>query len=149
MNVLVRPAGAADAQAAGDILWGFQRDMAWMPNLYARDECVDFCNRMIAKGWVSIAEEADCVCGFLARDREEICSIYVAPGYYRRGVGNALIEAAKAGQPSLWLKCFEANLRARGFYTKQGFVEVARSDGRANDENLPDITFVWQMEAAG
>jgi ribosomal protein S18 acetylase RimI-like enzyme len=148
VSVVLRAGRPEDAGAAGDMLWSFQQGHDWMPEVHSRAECRDFCGRMIARGWVIVAAQGGETLGFLARDETEICAFYVADGAQGRGIGKRLLAAAKLARDRLWLRCFQANLRARGFYEAADFVETARSAGQANDENLPDITYVWEKKVA-
>lgn len=148
MSLMIRAGRPEDATTTGDMLWRFQETQDWMPKLHTRVECHDFCARMIARGWVIVATDAGEVLGFLARHDAEVCALYVATLAQENGVGTRLLGAAKSGRDHLWLKCFQANTRARGFYEAQGFCEAARSDGQDNDEKLPDITYVWDREAS-
>ncbi|MGH3455514.1 MAG: GNAT family N-acetyltransferase [Nocardioidaceae bacterium] len=50
----------------------------------------------------------------------ELYAIYVRASRYGTGLGHRLLEAAIGDAPAyLWV--FEANVRARGFYARQGF----------------------------
>ena len=53
---------------------------------------------------------------------------------------------AKAACPHLTLYTFQANLPAQQFYAREGFTEIARSDGAENDEHLPDLRLLWRKE---
>ncbi|MCL6283857.1 GNAT family N-acetyltransferase [Ruegeria sp. 2012CJ41-6] len=147
MNVLLRQAHPTDAGRTGDILHGFTRDNDWMPNLHSGAETIAFCGTMIARGWVTVAESDGQVAGFLARDGALIHSLYMSRGLRGQGIGARLLAQAKAQSDRLELFAFQANPGAARFYLREGFVEAARSDGRGNDENLPDIKFVWSREA--
>lgn len=143
----IRKAQPTDAGSVGAILYGFQQQTPWMPQLYAEVEVIAFCGVMIDRGWVSVAVQAGVVQGFIARDGAEICSLYLAPGACGQGIGKALLQAAKVAAPHLWLKAFVANEGARRFYQREGFQEVARGDGSDNEEGLPDIRFEWSSAA--
>ena len=149
MSLRLRPARALDAGAMGDILYTFQAEMYGALRIWSGAETIAYCGEMIERGWVTVAEVAGRVVGFLARDGAEVCALYVAPGARGAGVGQALMQAAKAGCDGLWLKVLEGNAGARRFYAREGFAEVARSDGAENDDKLPDITMEWQREAVG
>ncbi|WP_171173511.1 GNAT family N-acetyltransferase [Ruegeria sp. HKCCD8929] len=146
MNVLLRPARSLDAGATGEILYAFTRDNDWMPKLYSRAETIAFCGTMIDRGWVTVAENGTGVAGFLARDGEHVCALYLAGPAQGRGIGKRLLDEAKAGRDLLRLHTFAANTGARRFYLREGFREVARGDGTSNEENLPDIAYVWRKE---
>lgn len=148
MTVILRAATPMDAGATGDILWRFLNDTDWMPVLYSAAQTISFCGTMIDYGWMTVAEADGRVQGFLARDGQEICALYLAPSAQGRGIGKALLQDAKRRASPLRLRTFAANFRARRFYQNAGFVPVAHGDGADNDENLPDISYVWPREAA-
>lgn len=143
----LRPADPTHAGALGEILHRFQAETEWMPELYSGAEAIAFCGAMIDRGWVTLAELDGTVAGFIARDRDEICALYVAPAARGHGIGRLLIEDAKRSADRLMLKTWQVNEGARRFYRRQGFVEIARGDGADNDENLPDVILVWPEEA--
>ncbi|TMV07666.1 GNAT family N-acetyltransferase [Ruegeria sediminis] len=149
MNPILRPARSTDAGTTGAILHGFSRENDWMPELHSLAEAIAFCGTMIDRGWVTVVEEQAQVLGFLARDGQEICALYLSGPARRQGVGRQLLDDAKEKRARLTLRTFEANTAARQFYERNGFVEAGRSDGARNDENLPDITYVWQKEDDG
>lgn len=146
MTLTLRSARSTDAGKAGDILHRFQEDTVWMPKLWTGAEAIAFCGTMIGRGWVTVAEEAGRVCGFLARDGAEICSLYLSAEAQGRGIGRALLDAAKAAQPHLTLRTFQANEGAQRFYLREGFAETERTDGARNEEGLPDIAYEWRAK---
>ncbi|WP_321831583.1 GNAT family N-acetyltransferase [Thalassovita sp.] len=155
MTATLRAATPLDAGAVGAILHGFNRDTAWMPKLYSEAETISFASVMIDRGWVRVAEcetdrqaERETVIGFIARDGAEICSLYLTPDAQGQGIGVQLLEEAKAQSSVLELWAFEANKDARRFYVREGFQEVARSDGARNEEGLPDVRLRWQRGVA-
>ena len=148
MTLRLRPARPTDAGAVGDILSGFTDATDWMPRLHTRAEDLAHAGRLIDRGWVTVAEEAGRVLGFLARDGEEVVALFVAPAGQGRGMGKALLDAAKADCPRLALWTFQANTPARRFYRREGFHETDQTDGSANDEGLPDVHLRWHRRAA-
>ncbi|SDW72780.1 Ribosomal protein S18 acetylase RimI [Ruegeria halocynthiae] len=147
MTVNLRPARSLDAGATGEILHGFARENDWMPDLHSKAETIAFCGRMIDLGWVTVAMQQDKVVGFLALNEAEIHSLYLAIPARGQGIGRQLLDHAKSKRSELSLFAFQANHPARRFYERNGFAEVARSDGADNDENLPDIKYIWKREA--
>nr|WP_272490663.1 GNAT family N-acetyltransferase [Mesobacterium pallidum] len=139
----MRAATPLDAGPVGAILTDFAEATPWLPRLHSGAEDIAFAGRMIDRGWVTVAEKG-AVLGFLAQDGEEVACLYTAtPG---KGIGKALIAHAKSGQGRLELWTFQANARARRFYRREGFAEVATSDGAHTDEGLPDVRLVWQRK---
>ncbi|MDX2483013.1 MAG: GNAT family N-acetyltransferase [Pseudodonghicola sp.] len=146
MSIHLRPARPLDASAMGDILYSFQVEVHKAPRMWSGAETIAYCGEMIENDWVTMAEMAGRVVGFLARDGAEVCALYVVPDLRGAGLGQILLDAAKQGRDRLWLKVMEYNSGAQRFYRRNGFAETARSDGAENDENLPDITMLWQRE---
>lgn len=147
MSVVLRPARSTDAGTTGSILQAFCTDTPWMPVLHTGAETVSFCGSMIDRGWVTVAEENGRVVGFIARDGEWINALYLALDFTGQGIGLQLLNSAKAGTDRLRLWTFQANSGAQAFYEREGFVETERTDGAGNDENLPDIAYLWTKEA--
>ena len=142
--ITLRAARSTDAGKIGAILSAFAQDTDWMPIMHTGAEDIAHAGQMIDRGWVTVAEDSTAVCGFMALDGTDLDALYIAAGAQRKGIGSALIEAAKSGAETLELWTFDANLPARQFYLKHGFKEIQRSDGSSNDEKLPDIRFQWQ-----
>ena len=148
MTAHLRLARSTDAGRTGEILHRFAQENPWMPKLHSCAETIAFCGWMIDQGWVTVAETEDGVVGFLALNGQDIHSLYLTEAARGQGIGCQLLQNAKSSQPSLSLFAFQANGRACRFYERNGFAEVARSDGADNDENLPDIKYVWRSEEA-
>lgn len=130
------------------ILKQFQDNNDWMPDLYTAAETIAFCGALIDQGWVTVAVQRDRVVGFVARDGDEICALYLARRAFGKGIGRALLDDAKTRADRLTLRVFQANTGAQRFYRREGFGESGRGEGADNDENLPDIAYVWPKEAA-
>ncbi|KAB7771341.1 GNAT family N-acetyltransferase [Xanthomonas maliensis] len=89
------------------------------------------------------------VVGFVAYDAHELAWLYVAPDVRRRGVGMALVEAAKQAHPAgLTLELLEGNRAALGFYRRCGFVETGSHRGRMPG-NERFMVSVWTMQWSG
>jgi GNAT superfamily N-acetyltransferase len=140
---VIRAAVPADAPALALILGDWVRETGWMPVLHGREEDLALVAGLIAGGGVLVAEG-----GFLAREGEEILALYLAPAARGRGVGRALLDAAKAGRDRLTLWAFAQNGRALAFYRREGFVEAFRTDGAGNEARLPDVRMIWERAVA-
>ena len=94
---------------------------------------------------VLVAEdEAGAILGYLAREGDWLMHLYVSPGSQGQGIGTALLEAAKARSPGglrLWV--FQPNAGAIRFYERHGFRAVRETDGRDNEEKVPDLLMGW------
>jgi len=98
---------------------------------------------------VWVAEKGGTVLGFLALHTDKhgdwVSQLYLRPGYWRQGIGTALIAHAKALRPDgLRLYCFQVNARGRAFYERHGFTVARMGDGSLNEEREPDILYVWR-----
>ncbi|WP_298279395.1 hypothetical protein [uncultured Bradyrhizobium sp.] len=51
-----------------------------------------------------------------------------------------------ADRRQLWT--FQRNARARRFYEARGFVAVEQTDGSRNEEQEPDVRYLWTRVAA-
>lgn len=71
-----------------------------------------------------------------------LAQLFVDTGRQRCGVGTLLLEHIRAHTTgALELHCFAANLNARAFYEKHGFVVVAH--GFSPQEGQPDVLYRW------
>jgi GNAT superfamily N-acetyltransferase len=93
--------------------------------------------------WVADDDEG-AVVGLMVLAGDRLEHLYVDPAHSGEGVGSALLGVAKSVRPrGLQLWTFESNLDARGFYERHGFVAAERTDGTRNEEQAPDIRYVW------
>ena len=99
---------------------------------------------LLVRDRVWVAERDGSIVGFIALHGAWVDQLYLRPGCYRGGIGSALLAIAKRESPTgLRLFCFQRNHRARGFYEANGFVALRSSDGTGNEEQEPDIEYVW------
>jgi putative acetyltransferase len=86
--------------------------------------------------FVAIAEDG-AIAGFMGLGRDEIESLFLDPGYLRRGIGTRLIDEARALRPGveLLLDVNEQNSGAVAFYEAAGFVVEGRSE--TDQDGLP------------
>ena len=147
MSLALRPARSTDAGAVGAILSEFIDGTQWMPRVHTRAEVISHAGTLIDRGWVTVAETKMGVVAFSAFDGELVHALYVAEGYQSDGIGSALHSRLKDANLALTLWTFQENHGAQRFYARHGFVEVERTDGTGNDENLPDIKLHWMRES--
>ena len=137
-DVLLRPATAADARSIA-LISVAARASADIPNLHAPEEDVAFFGRLIGDKQVMVAEKGGVPVGFAAVDDGWLEHLWIAPQHHRQGIGRALLAwARKSGDLKLYV--FTHNVRAIAFYRAHGAVQIAESDGRTNEERLPDLT---------
>jgi GNAT superfamily N-acetyltransferase len=120
--------------------------MPWLRELHDEDDVRGYMARdVLSKCDVLVVRRDGRPVAFLALDGNQVDHLYVHPDAQRRGVGSALLAEAKRRRPGgleLWV--FERNDGARAFYARHGFVELFRSDGRANEEREPDVRLAWR-----
>lgn len=141
MTLIVDMARPEDVPAMAAILSDWIDGTGWMPRLHSRAEDRTFVAGLLVSHSVHVARTPG-VAGFLARRGGEIDALYVSAAARRKGIGSALLEAARAAASPLSLWTFQANDAALRFYAARGFVEAERSDGSRNEERLPDIRLV-------
>lgn len=150
MSFFLRPARTTDAGKLGAMMSADIAAKPWKPRLYNGAQVIAFVGGMIDQGWVTVAEDTETpeLLGFAAREGGFVHALFIAAESRNSGVGRALMEDAKARCERLDLWTFEANAGARRFYQREGFTEVARSDGSRNEEGLPDVAYRWQRAPA-
>ena len=101
------------------------------PPVHTEDEVRAWFEEVVLpKREVWVVDHGGAVLALLVLENEWIDQLYVEPGHTGRGIGGRLMAVAKRQRPSLLrLWTFEANVRARHFYERHGFVCV-RLDGR-------------------
>lgn len=127
-----------------------QTSLPFLPTLHTpQEDAWWFCERLFAINEVWLEEGADGPEGYIAFRSDFIEHLFVRPESQGVRVGVRLLEKAKAHAAELSLWTFQQNLRARRFYEKHGFVAVTETDGRDNEEQLPDVLYRWRREDAG
>ena len=147
MSAAFTHATPKDAGVLVAILRGWIQETPWMPKLHSPAEDLGFLGHLIATQEVSVAHLKGAAAGFMARLGPEISCLYLAPQARGQGLGAQLLDRAKAQSPRLCLWTFQANIGARRFYARHGFVETERTDGARNDERLPDARLIWERTA--
>lgn len=148
----IRAAAMEDAEACAEIHLQARRAMAYLPqDLHTPLETRDWMRAIVfARQSVTVAESRGAVVGFLALDGLLISNLYLRPDHQSRGIGSALLEDAKRRRPDgleLWV--FERNGGAIRFYERHDFITERQSDGRDNEEKVPDRLMVWRPRPAG
>jgi GNAT superfamily N-acetyltransferase len=126
------------------IMGDWVRETGWMPVLHSREDDERFLGGLIATHAVRVARNGAARLGFLARQAGQVQALHVAAPSRGQGIGSALLKEVKAVEHEVLLWTFQANHRALAFYHREGFREVARTDGSGNDERLPDVQLIWR-----
>ena len=105
-----------------------------------------FLNHILSsKFQIDLACIEETVVGMIAYNETEISQLYVHIDYQGIGIGQRLLNKAKAqSSGKLTLYTFEVNKHAQQFYEKNGFKIIGR--GHENEEKLPDIQYEWKKE---
>lgn len=79
----------------------------------------------------------------------EIYAIYLAPDYFRQGIGTRLMSAAAEGlkedkHQSTCLWVLEGNKRARGFYDKMGGQRIGKKMVEFGPTKAKEICYGWR-----
>ncbi|WP_219941856.1 GNAT family N-acetyltransferase [Iamia sp. SCSIO 61187] len=107
-----------------------------------------FADVVLPQREVWVGEEDGVVVGLLVLEHGWVDQLYVEPGRTNRGIGGRLVGVAKQqcrGGLRLWT--FEANVGARRFYERHGFVVVGSTGGN-NEEGAPDVLYQWSPSGA-
>ncbi|MCI0689302.1 MAG: GNAT family N-acetyltransferase [Sporichthyaceae bacterium] len=142
---VIRAGRAADGPALVEV---FHRSraaaMPWLPVLHSAEEDSRWmADNVLGRHQVWVADTAGGPVGFCAVLGDLLGHIYVHPNWQGRGVGSALLKAARAGHDRLELWVFQRNERARAFYLRHGFVLAELTDGSRNEERTPDARYAW------
>src|SRR3984893_13515275 len=122
------------------------RLLTFLPMLHTVEEDRRFIENVILKECEVIVAEGDAgIVSFLARNGEEIRLLYSHPDFIGSGAGSQLLDVAKKSSVvALELWCFQANERGRRFYEEGGFQAGRFTDGRDNEEKVPDVRYRWE-----
>jgi GNAT superfamily N-acetyltransferase len=147
MKADLRPATAEDALRVASLL--IETRAAFMP--YAPSAHPDaevrkwVAGYLVPSGGVTVAEIQGEVAGAMAAERKDvswITQMAVDPALVGRGIGSLLLaHAVRTLALPIRLYTFQANLGARRFYERHGFVAIEFTDGRANEERCPDVLY--------
>ena len=134
----------SDVGALAQIMGDWVRETKWMPVLHTREDDEGFLAGLLRTHQVRVARRGAACLGFLARQGGKVQALHVAQTARGMGIGRALLDEVKAAEPEVCLWTFQANTCAIAFYLREGFAEAERTDGRCNDERLPDIRLIWR-----
>lgn len=148
-----RRAGPEEWPELADVFMAARAAMPYLPALHTAEETRAFLRDVAGShevwavalplyGRLRIA-------GFAAIDDRPgetwLAHLYVHPALQNHGLGEALLDAVKTQRPqgfSLWT--FQENRGARRFYEDRGLVCERLTEGRDNEEKLPDALYVWR-----
>jgi GNAT superfamily N-acetyltransferase len=155
MKIEPRKAGPEDGPEIAEIFLAARRTMTYLPDLHTDDETRAFIRHLVANDevWVGAAPlpTGSAIAGFAAihdaGGKAWLAHLYIHPASQNHGLGRALLDRVKTQRPqgfSLWT--FQENAGARRFYERHGLALARLTDGRDNEEKLPDALYVWRGE---
>ena len=139
---MVRLMAAEEAGTVADIWLEANLDAhGFIPAEYWRG-CQSAVREAIAASEAYVYEGPEGIEGFIGLEGEHIAGLFVRSGSRSRGLGHALLEAARAGRAGLRLSVYEKNAPARRFYEREGF----RLAGRGVDGNTgeTELAMIWR-----
>lgn len=118
--------------------------MAYLPALHTPEEDLAYFCAQLRERECQVAVQDDNAVGFAIFGDGWLHHLYVDPAWQSRGIGTALLSAAKSrSEIGLQLWAFQANTGARRFYERHAFVVVEETDGSGNEERVPDVRYRW------
>lgn len=125
-------------------MWRDSKEQAiGQKEIHSFEDHIYFLNQILSEQFqIDLALIDEEVVGMIAYNNSEISQLYIHINYQGMGIGNTLLDIAKAqANGELTLFTFEKNKNAQRFYEKHGFEIIGR--GHENEENLPDIQYKW------
>ena len=142
---MLRQLALTDMGAAAQVhRIAFDQAMPWLVGLHTPDEDRWFYRERVfatCRMWGHFDD--DVLSGIIAFRDSWVEQLYVLPIAQGRGVGAKLLDIAKRDCDRLELWTFQRNERARRFYVASGFTMVEQTDGSRNEENEPDVRYLW------
>jgi GNAT superfamily N-acetyltransferase len=124
--------------------------LPFVPRLHTPEEDAWwFAERLYPANQVWVTEGFEGPEGYIAFRSDFIEHLFIRPESQGARLGAVLLDKAKAESSELSLWTFQQNLRARRFYERHGFALVRETDGRDNEEKLPDVLYRWRRGETG
>ncbi len=102
----------------------------WRENIFAKCEILGIFDR-------------GSLCGQAAVGPGWIHQFHIEPDRQGRGIGSLLLGHVMNQLADIQLWTFQANLGARRFYERHGFIAMELTDGAGNEEKEPDVRYRW------
>jgi GNAT superfamily N-acetyltransferase len=143
-KITIRRAVATDADETAALFTAALKSMPFFPKLHDDDEDREFVRAFVwgSETWIALVDGR--IAGLACIEGDRLDHLYVHPNHRGDGIGSMLLAHVKQQRPDgfdLWT--FQANQGARRFYERHGLEAVERTDGRNNEEKLPDVRYAW------
>lgn len=138
---------ATDLPECAPIINDYIDETEWLPRVLSHERIAAiFVPELLVRRRLLVAEQAGRVAGYLSLATDGfVPAIYVLASLRGRGLGRALLDAAKALSPEgLELAVFEANVPARRFYAREGFHELQGRRETATEEGIATLRLRWK-----
>ena len=152
MPTVLRRAKPQDAEHVAEILIAARREfMPFAPSAHPDPEVRQWVREVLLPTHeVTVVTETGQVVGVLACSQKGehswIDHLMLHPAVVGRGIGSQLLGHAIATMPSpIRLYTFQPHARARKFYERHGFVAIEFTDGRSNEERVPDVLYEFSQ----
>ena len=125
---VVRPAQAADHAALVDV-WrrSVEASHDFLPPDAVEEIEAEVRRALPAVAELWLAEAGGVAAAFLGCTGNHVDMLFVAPEFFRRGLGTALLAHARRRHGALAVEVNEANAGACAFYRARGFMQTGRS----------------------
>lgn len=105
-----------------------------------------FKNHILMNNKVWVVDVEEYPVAFIAMESDFIDHLYIHPDHWRKGIGSALLDHAKAqSSDHLWLFTLQVNSGARAFYERYGFTAEKFGVSPA-PESEPDVEYHWRRK---
>jgi len=144
MTILLRRARAADGAGIATCYLRSTAKLGFLRRCHDGEDMRRHFQSIVHNNETWVIAQNGQLAAFMALEPTEIEHLYVHPAHQGAGLGTRLLEHAKTRLDTgfrLWTFC--QNKQARNFYTRHGLEVELITDGRRNEEKLPDIRFVW------
>ena len=121
--------------------------MPYAPSAHTDGELREWvASRLVPSGGVTVVELRDRIVAVMATANTDafswVTQMAVDPALVGQGIGSLLLAHAMHTLPlPIRLYTFQANVGARRFYERHGFVTIELTDGQANEEHCPDVLY--------
>jgi GNAT superfamily N-acetyltransferase len=123
--------------------------MPWLAVVHSPEEDLAyFRDQVLPTSYIEVAWVNSAPVAFSARNDDWLDHLYVLPSAWSAGLGSALLSRAQHARPDLQLWTFRRNTAARRFYETHGFIAAEFTDGHRNEEQEPDVRYVWERGAS-
>lgn len=150
-KMTIRPATANDAPAVAEVYLRSRKTfLPYAPLAHSDDEVRGWIRDILIPGGdVTVVDDHGIILGMLVTGYHQgvdwIDQLYLDPTAVGKGIGTVLLKYALAHlTPPVRLYTFQANVGARRFYERFGFIALEFSDGQGNEEKCPDVLYEWR-----